>query len=235
MSGAGQDGGVDRFRFGRAIRALRRRRRLRQDEVGAAADVSRTLVSRTERGLIANVPFGTIVAISDAVGADVELLARWQGEQLDRLIDERHATTLDAAVRLVRKHGWDVEVEATYSIYGERGSIDLFASKPDRGMVLAAEIKASVPEASNPVIGLNRKARLAPQLAKARGWPCRDVAQLLVIAEGSTSRRRVARHGDIFATAFPVRGRDVLSWLANPSVPAMRGLLFLDVEAQGRN
>lgn len=219
---------MDRFRFGRALRALRIRRDLRQDEAGAAAGVSRTSVSRVERGLIANVPFGTIVAIGNAVGADIELLARWQGEQLDRLIDERHATTLDAAVRLLRTFGWEVEVEATYSIYGERGSIDLFASRRDVAVVLATEIKASVPEASNPVIGLNRKARLAPELAKARGWPCRGVGQLLVIAESSTSRRRVARHRDIFDTAFPTRGRDVTAWLAKPTVPVIRGLLFLD-------
>jgi len=225
---------MDRFRFGRAIRALRQRRRLRQDEVGAAAGVSRTLVSRVERGLISNVPFGTIVAVANAVGADVELLARWQGEQLDRLIDERHATTLDAAVRLLRGLGWEVEVEATYSIYGERGSIDLLAAKPERGIVLVVEVKASVPEASNPVIGLNRKARLAPQLATVRGWPCRGVAQLLIVAESSTSRRRIARHGEIFGTALPVRGRDVPAWLANPTLPPIRGLLFVDVTTEGR-
>jgi transcriptional regulator with XRE-family HTH domain len=225
---------MDRFRFGRAIRALRQRRRLRQDEVGAAAGVSRTLVSRVERGLISNVPFGTIVAVANAVGADVELLARWQGEQLDRLIDERHATTLDAAVRLLRGLGWEVEVEATYSIYGERGSIDLLAAKPERGIVLVDEVKASVPEASNPVIGLNRKARLAPQLATVRGWPCRGVAQLLIVAESSTSRRRIARHGEIFGTALPVRGRDVPAWLANPTLPPIRGLLFVDVTTEGR-
>ena len=225
---------MDRFRFGRAIRALRQRRRLRQDEVGAAAGVSRTLVSRVERGLISNVPFGTIVAVANAVGADVELLARWQGEQLDRLIDERHATTLDAAVRLLRGLGWEVEVEATYSIYGERGSIDLLAAKPERGIVLVVEVKASVPEASNPVIGLNRKARLAPQLATVRGWPCRGVAQLLIVAESSTSRRRIARHGEIFGTALPVRGRDVPAWLANPTLPPIRGLLFVDVTKEGR-
>jgi transcriptional regulator with XRE-family HTH domain len=219
---------VDRFRFGRALRALRERRDLRQDEVGAAAEVSRTLVSRVERGLISNVPFGTILAIGNAVGAEVELLARLQGEQLDRLIDERHARTLDASVRLLTGLAWEVEVEATYSIYGERGSIDLFAASREVAVVLVTEVKASVPEASNPIIGLNRKARLAPLLARDRGWPCRGVGQLLVIAEGSTSRRRVARHEDIFRTAFPVRGRDVTDWLARPTLPPIRGLLFID-------
>jgi hypothetical protein len=156
------------------------------------------------------------------------LLARWQGEQLDRLIDERHAVTLAGAVRLLRPFGWECEVEATFSVYGERGSIDLFAHQPLAEIVLATEIKASVPEASNPVIGLNRKARLAPQMARDRGWACRGVGQLLIIAEGSTSRRRVARHRDIFDTAFPVRGKAVVDWLARPTLPAIRGLLFLD-------
>jgi hypothetical protein len=41
--------------------------------------------------------------------------------------------------------------------------------------------------------GLDRKARLAPELAKERQWRVHSVNRLLVIAVSATSRRRIAR------------------------------------------
>jgi hypothetical protein len=60
----------------------------------------------------------------------------------------------------------------SWSIYGERGIIDV-----------------------NELIGaLDRKGRLAAQVAASRGWSARSVSKWLIVADSSTSRLRVADH-----------------------------------------
>lgn len=218
---------VDPLRFGRSIRTLRRRRRLRQQDLGRAANVSRSSVARIEAGLIARVPFGTLRSVGAAVGADVEILVRWHGEGLDRLLDEAHARVLDTAVDLFRVAGWTVAVEATFSIRGERGSIDLLAWHEPTGLIAVDEIKSVMPDASPAILGLDRKTRLAPEIARQRGWTCRGVARFLIIGEGRTARRRIEAHESMFGAAFPVRGRAAQAWIREPVMPPIAGLLFL--------
>src|SRR5204862_498544 len=52
-----------------------------------------------------------------SLGASLELKLRWHGEGLDRLLDEAHARVVDATVVLLRDAGWDVAVEASFSIW----------------------------------------------------------------------------------------------------------------------
>lgn len=218
---------MDRFRFGRSVRELRQRRRWRQADLGDRVGVSRSVIGRIERGAVANVPFGRLLAVADALDGRLDLDFRWRGEALDRLVDERHAAIVDELVGLYRSARWDVAVEVTFSIYGERGSIDVFAFHPVRHVVAVNEVKASVGEAGNTVLGVDRKSRLAPQIAKDRGWPCRGVARLLVVADNSTSRDRIARHADTFRTAFPAGGRECLAWIRDPVGDPPSGILFL--------
>ena len=84
-----------------------------------------------------------------------------------------------------------------------------------------------VGEAGNTVLGVDRKSRLAPQIARDRGWPCRGVARFLVVADSSTSRDRIGRHSDTFRTAFPAGGRDCLAWIRDPVGEPPSGILFL--------
>jgi transcriptional regulator with XRE-family HTH domain len=228
-----QAGIVDPLRFGRAIRALRRRRRYRQEDLGSAANVSRSMIARLEAGQIDRIPLGTLRAVGAAVGADVDILARWHGEGLDRLLDEAHAAVLDVAVELFRAAGWTVAVEATFAIRGERGSIDLLAWHEPTGLVAVDEIKSIMPDASSTVLGLDRKTRLAPVVARERGWSCRGVARFLIIGEGRTARRRVEGHESLFGAAFPVRGRAAEAWIRAPAVPPISGLLFVRPRAAG--
>jgi len=200
---------------------------MRQEDVGSAASVSRSTVARIESGQIERIAFGTLRAVGAAVGTDVDILARWHGEALDRLLDEAHAGVLDTAVELFRAAGWTVAVEATFAIRGERGSIDLFAWHEPTGLVAVDEIKSVMPDASSTIIGLDRKTRLAPIIARERGWTCRGVARFLVIGEGRTARRRVEGHKSMFGAAFPVRGRAAEAWIRAPTMPPISGLLFL--------
>ena len=149
------------------------------------------------------------------------------GEGLDRLIDEEHAAVVDQLVALYRAARWEVAVEVSFSIFGERGSIDVFAWHQAVQVVAVNEVKVSVPEAGGTVIGVDRKSRLAPDIARERGWTCRGVARFLVIRDSSTSRRRVAEHGQLFKSAFPVGGRESLEWIPDPTARPPSGLIFL--------
>ena len=151
---------------------------------------------------------------------------RWRGEAVDRLLDEVHADLVDASARLLGQSGWVVEIETTFAIDREHGSIDMFAWHPEQRVVLVGEMKSVVPDAQATIATLDRKSRLATRIAHQRGWDPVTIGRLLVVGEGTTARRRVARHAAMFGAALPDRGRRVQAWLRRP-VGALSGLLFL--------
>lgn len=223
---------MDVIRVGLQFRALRVRRNLRQDDLGLLARLSRSVISRIERGLIDNVRIGDLSRTAAALGARLDVRLRWQGEALDRLLDEAHATLVDAAVRLLRVVGWEVAVEVSFSIWGERGSIDILAFHRRTGILLVVEVKSVVPDSQAMLVALDRKGRLAPLVARDRGWEALHVARLLVVGDSATARRRIARHAATYASALPARGLDVRRWLREPDGP-FAGLLFLPYAPRG--
>jgi transcriptional regulator with XRE-family HTH domain len=223
---------VDAVRVGRQFRALRLRKRLRQDDLGRAAKLSRAAVSRIERGLFESMSVDALVRLAASLGAVVDVRLRWNGEQLDRLLDEAHARLVELVVVMLRTAGWDVAVEVSFSVWGERGSIDVFAHHAGSGTVLVIEVKSVVPDSQATIHGLDRKARLAPQLAAERGWECRAVARLLVIGSSPTSRRRVAQLAATYDAVFPLRGAALRDWLRKPQ-GSVSGLLFVSYAHPG--
>lgn len=223
---------MDGIRIGRQLRALRLRRGLRQEDVGRAAHISRPVVSRIERGLIGNVQIGQLERATASLGATLDLRIRWNGEQLDRLLDDGHARLVEIVVALLRVSGWEVAVEVSYSIWGERGSIDVFAFHLLTRIVLVVEVKSVVPDSQAMLHALDRKTRLARDIAEKRGWRCVAVARLLIVGSSATSRRRVARLAATYAIAFPTRGRAVREWVRSPSGP-ISGLLFIAYAPRG--
>jgi transcriptional regulator with XRE-family HTH domain len=214
------------MRAARQFRALRIRHQLRQEDVGRRANLSRPVISRIERGLLESITVGALVRAATPLGAVVDIRLRWNGEQLDRLLDEGHARLVDAVVVMLGAAGWDVAIEVSFSVWGERGSIDVLAYHRATGMVLAIEVKSVVPDSQATIHGLDRKARLASGLAAERGWDCRGVARVLVIGASATSRRRVGRLAATYDAAFPVRGGRLRAWIRNPE-GAVSGLLFV--------
>lgn len=217
---------MDGRRLAREYRALRQHQRLTQAALGLRARVSRTMIRRIERAALRGLRIGPLMDTADALGADLEVRLRWNGERLDRLLDGAHARLVDAFASMLRTWGWEVAVEVTFSEFGERGSIDLLAFQPAVGVVLVVEVKSVIPDAGSLLAGLDRKTRLAPTIAARRGWHVQSVAFVLVVEEGTTARRRVSALAATFDTAFPQRGRTVTAWLRDPVGP-LRGLLFL--------
>lgn len=217
---------MDPVRLGLAFRALRRRRGWTQAQLAAHAHLSRSTVQRTERGDAEAFTGRTLRAIARALGARFEQRLLWQGEALDRLLDADHAALVERVVTWLRGEGWEVVPEATFAIGGERGSIDVLAFHAGTGALLVVEVKSVVPDVQGTLSGIDRKARIAPALARARGWNVTSVGRLLVLPEDRTARRRVARHASTFEATLPERNVEVRRWVREPS-GGLRGLVFL--------
>jgi transcriptional regulator with XRE-family HTH domain len=215
---------MDFVRIGLSVRALRRRRGWTQSELGLRARCSRSEVSRIERGQSRDID--RIERVLAVFGARLSTKVLWQGEELDRILDRDHATQVELMVALLHAHGWICVPEATFSIRGERGSIDILARHPVAHVLLVIEVKSVVPDVQATLAGIDRKARLAPLLASERGWQRAAVARVLVLPDDRTARRRLDRFGATFDRAFPARSREVRRWLKAPSGP-LSGVIFV--------
>jgi len=220
-------GAVNDVRVGRFIRACRDRLGWRQADLAARAGVSQQEISLLERGHLDAVPLRTLRAVLRALDASVELDVRWRGGAIDRLLDDRHAGLGASTVETLAADDWATRVEVSYSVYGERGSIDVLGWHSGEAALVVAEIKSELTSAEQTQRKHDEKVRLAPRIARERdGWEARIVGRLLVMPEDSTSRRRLARARPLLATTYPLAQREVRAWLRRP-VGAMGGVLLL--------
>lgn len=217
---------MDTVRLGLAIRALRRRARWTQAELAGRAGVSQATVSRVERGELRHQTLNTLSLIAEALGARASVRIYWHGEDLDRLLDAAHAGLVEDVVRLLVRHGWHVLPELTFNEFGERGSIDVLAYHAETGALLIIEVKSVVPDMQAMLAAMDRKARVAPKLARDLGWKVHSVSRVLVLGEDRTSRRRLQRHAATVGQVMPLRSVAVRGWIRRPSGP-IGGVLFL--------
>lgn len=210
----------------RAVRHLRHRRGWRQSDLAKHTGVSRQVISRIERGQLASAQIRTLVRLTDTLEATIDVSVRWQGEQLDRLIDAIHAHVVESAATTLRSDGWLTRVEVSFNHFGDRGRVDLLALHPIARTLLVVEAKSAIGDTQDTVGRLDVKTRLGPVLSASEGWgkPLR-VVPALVIADSRTARRTVQRHEAAFSR-FDVRGRSALAWLRTPAEPVPSGLLW---------
>ncbi len=215
--------------IGARFRALRQRLAWRQQDLAARAGVSQHVVSLIERGRLEEVSLAKIRRVARALDADFSSQLRWRGGDLDRLADEGHAAIVDRAVALLGQGGWELRVEVSYSVYGERGSIDVLAWNAGERVLLVVEVKTELVAIEETLRKHDEKARLAARIAAEQfGWNARLVARLLVLPSLPTPRRRVARHAGVMLAAYPDRGTELRRWLVAPTRRAVAGLLFLE-------
>jgi transcriptional regulator with XRE-family HTH domain len=223
---------VDGIAVGRGFRALRIRRRWTQDELGRRAGVSRGVVARIEQGAGDAVTVRTLDRVGAMLGARVHVRLSWNGEGLDRLLDARHAATVDQFVKHLRGGGWTAATEISFNSFGERGSIDVLAFHQPSRALLVVEVKTVIPDSQEMLATLDRKVRLAPEIARTRGWTARSVSSLLVVADSRTSRRRVDAIRATFDATLPDRAWAIRRWLDSPNAARpVRGLWFLSTES----
>lgn len=211
---------MDDIRVGRAFRAVRVRRGLRQRDVADAAGVSQDTVSRLERGLIGGMTVERIRAIGAAVALLIDIQPRWHGGELDRLLGARHSALHEAvAARFATLPGWTVVPEVTFSVYGERGAIDVLAWHAPTRSLLVIELKTELVDVQELLGTLDRKRRLARGVARERGWDPAVVGVWVILSEHRTNRRRVDEHRAVLRAALPADGRTMNAWLQAPDGP----------------
>jgi len=208
---------MDDMRIGAAFRAVRVRRRWRQCDVAERAGLSRGLVSLVERGHLDRVSLATLRQLARALDIRIDVYARWRGGALDRLSNVRHSFLAESvATAFASQQDWSIAPEVSFSIYGERGVIDILAFHAPTGSLLVIELKTSIVDVNELVGTLDRKARLAGRIADERGWRARSVSRWVIVERGSTNLRRFAAHRAMLRAAFPDDGRTMRAWLGDP-------------------
>jgi transcriptional regulator with XRE-family HTH domain len=199
-----------------------------QQDVAQGAGVSRAKVSQLENERLGLLSVPEVERCFRALGAQLSLGVSWQGAELDRLLDESHALLVGLVVDELRKRGWETFVEVSFSVRGERGSIDVLGWHTPTRTLLVVEAKSELAALDGTLRPLDVKVRLAPSSAGERfglHGPA-VVGRLVVLPETSTARRTAARHAEVLATALPARSREVRRWLSHPTGP-LAGLWFL--------
>jgi transcriptional regulator with XRE-family HTH domain len=228
---------MDDLRFGATVRRLRIRARLRQCDLAAACGVSPTTISRIERGHIESLSLAVLRRVAAYLEIRLDLVPRWRGGDLDRLLNSRHSALHEAVARdFTRRSGWIFRPEVSFAIWGERGVIDILAFHPGRQALLVIELKTDIADVNELVGTFDKKVRHASEIATSIGWSVPSEATVsawVIVASGRTNRRRIQAHGSMLRAAFPVDGRSIGGWLAAPD-RAVRCLSFWP-ESRGRN
>jgi hypothetical protein len=218
---------VTRRELARIHRILRTRAGLRQADVAAIVGVGRWKVVSIEAGAFDDLRLSELEGCFESLGARLTISASWRGAALDRMLDELHARLVSAILQILDLSGWISEVEVSFAVFGDRGSIDVLAWHPVERALLVIEVKTELGSLDGLLRPLDVKVRRARQIGLERfGWDCRTVSKLVVVPEDRTMRRRVERFSRIFDNALPSRSRDVRKWLAAPT-GQLAGLWFL--------
>jgi len=210
---------MDDQRVGSAIRSVRLKRRWRQIDLARAAGVSRSTVSRIEHGHLDQLSLETIRSVARALDVRVDLVGRWRAGDLDRLLNARHSRLHELVARMFRDDlpAWTLRPETSFAIYGERGVIDILAWHAGHGALLVIELKTDIVDVNDLVGTVDRKRRLAAQVAADFGWVPATVSVWVIVADGRTNRARIAVHNAMLRAAFPTDGRSMRGWLRDPA------------------
>jgi transcriptional regulator with XRE-family HTH domain len=207
------------------------KRRWRQQDLAERGCVSRQAVSLLERGRIARLQVDVVLRIIAALGGNIDFVVRWQGGELDRLLNARHSAMHESVARFfLTLPGWIVAPEVSFAIRGERGVIDILAWHEETRTLLVIELKTDIVDVNELLGTLDRKQRLAPRIARDRGWHPQTVATWLIVAGSVVNRRRVAAHASVLRAALPADGRSIQGWLRKPTDP-LRCLSFWSNDA----
>ncbi len=206
------------MRLGAVFRAVRVHRGSRQRDVAERAGTSPSTISRIERGHLATLALDTLLAVAAALEVRIDFVPRWRGGDLDRMLGAGHGQMHEQMARLLRRHAaWIAVPEVSFSVYGERGVIDILAFHPGRRKLLVIELKTQLVDVQELLSAVDRYRRLAPRLAADRGWAVSDVSTWVVMRDTTTNRRRVAAHATVLRAALPDDGRTLRRWLRNPA------------------
>ena len=200
------------------MRAVRIRRGWRQSDLARKVTLSPTAISRIERGHLERVPLGSILAVARALDVQVTLSARSRGADLDRLVSGRHAALHESVARWFATElpEWTLDPEVSFSIFGERGIIDILAWDPGHRALVIIELKTDIVDVNELIGRMDQRRRLARAIVAEQGWDPLTISTWVIVANGRTNRARLAAYRVLLRNAFPVDGRSIRRWLHRP-------------------
>lgn len=182
------------------------------------AGVARSLVSDLERGHFDTTSLARLRAIAKVLDIRLDVVARWRGGELGRLLNARHsALAEDVAHDFARLPAWATSPEVSFSVYGERGVIDILAFHAASGALLVIELKTEIVDVNELVGTIDRKTRLALGIAHDRGWDAVTASRWVIVARDRTNQRRIEAHRSMLRAAFPADGHGMRRWLSRPT------------------
>lgn len=225
---------MDDVRIGNTLRVIRIRKHLRQVDVARRARVSRQLVGRLEGGAAGRYPLDATRAVAAALGIRLDVRPRWQGADLDRLVNAAHAELHESvAARLGELAGWTWLPEVTFAHYGERGVIDILAWHAESRSLLIIELKTELVDPQELVATMHRRVRLGPVIGREHGWDPVTVSAWVIVRSSRTEKRRLRQHEGLLRAAFPRDGRAMRRWLRDPGEPVSALSFWTDVTPGG--
>ena len=175
---------------------------------------------RIEAGRLDEVRFGDVRRYVRALGGRFEGLIRWQGADLDRVLNRGHARMHEAMARWLRDvGGWRVLPEVSFSRSGDRGVIDIVAWHETTRILLVIELKTRIADVNDLMSTMDIRRRVAPDIAREHGWDPRAIGVWVVVAPSRTNARVVAEHATVLRAKFSADGRSMRRWLAAPAGP----------------
>ena len=218
---------MDDIQVGSVFRTVRLRQGLSQAEVAASAGLSRSTVSLLEHGHLRGASVGAVRDVAAALEISLPFAPRWRGPELAKLLDEAHSRVVGATLTAIKARGWHGRPELTFSRWGERGSIDIFAWREDVRAVIDLECKSVVADTQDTIATMDRKRRLTPDIAaEVLGWKPRAIASVLVLPETTCSRNRVRHNAAVLDAALPARTLEIRRWMEEPTGD-LAGIWFL--------
>lgn len=189
--------------------------------------MSKTTVARGEQGSFASVR--VIRRHGAALDLRIEWIAVGRGADVARTLDEEHAAIVEVVAAWLRGLGFVVAPEASFSVYGERGRVDVLAFDPTTATLYLVEVKTELSDLQHLLGSVDVRERLAPRMAADRGWAPMRRMSLLALADTSHNRAIVRGHRATLAdwTRMSLRAN------SRPST-APRQLLWVPAAAAGR-
>jgi transcriptional regulator with XRE-family HTH domain len=196
--------------LGRDLREARVAAGLSQATVGRAAGLSRSRVSRIERGHVLRVPLLTLARVLGVVGLELSARAFAAGQPIR---DRAHLDLLERLrSRLGPGVGWQVEVPLP--IPGDQRTWDALIACTARRIGVEAEMRPTDLQALTRRVALKRR---------DGGVDC----VVLLLADTRWNRAVIREHRESLRSSFPVDGRSALAALAAGRAPDGDALVLL--------
>jgi transcriptional regulator with XRE-family HTH domain len=196
--------------IGEEFREARLRAGLNQQRIAEAIGMSRSELSRIERGVATRVPYETLVLIGAVLGLDVPVRAFPSGDP----IRDAPQLALLARLRVLLPSELTWRTEVPLSIAGDQRAWDAVIGGPGWRVPVDAESRLRDVQACTRRVALKRRDDGSGVV-------------ILLVADTRHNRRALALAAPDLAGEFPLAGPAVLASLRNGEQPPGSGIVLL--------